>query len=576
MGRVSQSCDRHVPELPDMTSKTQKLKLLAAVVAVMGCAYPPLEERKWLEVETPNFRVLSDAGERQALVVARDMEAFHYAMKHVLEPERFDGLVPNYFYLFRDWSDYQRYSPSNVEGLFVQREDANYMVLQAFGGSGRLRRNVFHEYLHYLDRNNGAPRKPVWYREGLAEFLSSARVRGRTLEMGSPWEPAYLADQRDPEGGWTLAIPLRDLLTATTIGDTHAERRNFYIESWVLTHYLWLGVNGTDVERKDRLDCYLERVRIGGEPERVFRDSFGATFGETERALVDYVALKKLPRRNIELPGPPPPSAARVRVLSGVEVRSRLADLDVQLRRGQARWARSQLDSALAESPDHVPSLATLGRLQSWEDHDAANETFQHALRLAPEDPRLHLYHADHLLGWALDLQATGGDDDAGESHRLRVAARQHYETFTRLRPELAAGYRGVGLTYFLWKADAGAGVEWFEKARRRRPTDDQTALVLGVLYERTGEIDLATDLYAEVARWAASSALRDQAQQLRDQAQQLLDNAEAVRGTAHPDTLGSSQQLLSDDAADRGSDARSEGVCHSESTQRGSTPPPE
>ena len=74
--------------------------------------------------------------------------------------------------------------PPQSAGFFSLGQRRNYAVINGKNRDLDAADVLFHEYVHYVLRNENALAYPAWYDEGLAEFLSTVRVREDRVEMG--------------------------------------------------------------------------------------------------------------------------------------------------------------------------------------------------------------------------------------------------------------------------------------------------------------------------------------------------------------------------------------------------------
>src|SRR5215213_2304452 len=168
----------------------------------------------WLSVRSQNFLVEGEARERDLRRVASRLEEYRAAFSRVFPDEHFDTGVPTAVVVFPDDSTYAPFKPllagrtaSNVAGYFQPGADVNYITIVLDRESERDPATLLHEYTHLLVDNHFRA-APLWLKEGLAEFYSTARVSegGRRLTLGEAPEQRV----RELRGGRAL-IPLGTL-----------------------------------------------------------------------------------------------------------------------------------------------------------------------------------------------------------------------------------------------------------------------------------------------------------------------------------------------------------------------------
>src|SRR5438874_9901637 len=248
------------------------------VLLVLACAFAlsarPAAAAVWTILQSSNFIVLGDAGERSLRDVALRLEQFWAVIGRLVPRVKLSASVPTIVVVFGSDKTYEPFRPRyqgksvQVSGYFVQAADANYVTLTTNTDDDGFR-IVCHEYTHFLiGYSMTAP--PVWLNEGLAEFYSTFALKsdGKGAFIGRPI-PDHIRALRE------RFIPLHELMTVDRASPLYNEgdrRSIFYAESWALIHYLLMEVR----DGRDRINRYLAAV-TGGEPlERAFVTAFGA------------------------------------------------------------------------------------------------------------------------------------------------------------------------------------------------------------------------------------------------------------------------------------------------------------
>src|SRR6185295_4590710 len=98
-----------------------------------------------------------------------------------------DTAVPTYVWLAprKVWNRYL--APSRaILGEFAPRRFANYLIINADIGRDGLRGGVQHEYTHFFLRTQFGGLYPLWFDEGLAEILGSARLKYDRATLSQP------------------------------------------------------------------------------------------------------------------------------------------------------------------------------------------------------------------------------------------------------------------------------------------------------------------------------------------------------------------------------------------------------
>ena len=267
-------------------------RLLAAVtwlVAVQAAAAGPAvaPQKNWLELTTPNFRVIGGAGEGALRRVAGRLEQFREALGILFPNAVLVSSVPTTVIVFRGPKEYEPFTPlyngkpKELTGYFLAGRTVNYVTLAA-GGADDFG-IIYHEYVH-LVMNNTMRDVPLWYNEGLAEYYATFEVTpgGREALLGR-LQAQHVLRLREQ---W---LPLPALLSVGHDSPYYNERDKmsvFYAESWALVHYLVLGH-----ERKyaKSIGTFVAELADGKALDEACTRAFGITPATLERELRSYV-----------------------------------------------------------------------------------------------------------------------------------------------------------------------------------------------------------------------------------------------------------------------------------------------
>lgn len=216
----------------------------------------------WVRVETPNFVVFGEIGERRTAEIAMEFERFREALIRLLpRASNTRAPVPTLVFVFGSKKSYQPFQPTRngktieVSGYFTADDQKNVITLLAQGSDAGLH-TVFHEYAH-LVVTNVTRRVPAWLNEGLAEFYSTFQIAGggRGATIGTPiGHHLQLLNE-------SALMRLEDLLavdSASAVDESH-RRTLFYAQSWALVHMLLTQ----DAGRAQDLTRYLGLVTSG-------------------------------------------------------------------------------------------------------------------------------------------------------------------------------------------------------------------------------------------------------------------------------------------------------------------------
>jgi hypothetical protein len=238
---------------------------------------PPRSEpaTEWVRVESPNFVVFGEAGEKRTREYAAEFERFREALGRVVPGAAIRPAAPTVVFVFKNADTFAPYrplyngKPVQVGGYFAGAADLDVIMLAA-GGRDEAIRTVYHEYSHLITTNM-VRGLPAWLGEGLAEYYSTFEVRadGKQAMLGGII-PAHLIRLNTER-----LLPLEELLTIehdSPLYNEGSKRSMFYAQSWALVHML---LNG----EKDRSAPFNEYVRLAaaGQPPL---EAWAAVFGK--------------------------------------------------------------------------------------------------------------------------------------------------------------------------------------------------------------------------------------------------------------------------------------------------------
>jgi len=216
------------------------VRFFAGVLALVAAFAPRLlahnhtenmTTTSWSLIRSPHFEIYSQSGAtsaRAALLWFEQLRAFFNQLGVQAEqhaPLRVIG--------FRSTAEYETYRlRPTADAYYVGTETRDYIVMPAFTASEFP--IAAHEYAHALLHRDGL-RLPLWFEEGLAEYLSTVRIREQHSQLGGV-NPAHLETLQ--RNAW---IPLPQLLAAAHESATRQDRHQtalFYAESWALVDML--------------------------------------------------------------------------------------------------------------------------------------------------------------------------------------------------------------------------------------------------------------------------------------------------------------------------------------------------
>ena len=144
----------------------------------------------WVEVRSPNFIIVSNAGEKQARRTAIQFEQIHTLFRDGLAvAQGHPSPVITVFALKDEKSlgdllpDYWTKGHMHPSGVFAYRMYQYYAAVNLEAQGTNPFATMYHEYYHSLTMPY-FPELPIWLSEGLADFFGESQVNGNVATMG--------------------------------------------------------------------------------------------------------------------------------------------------------------------------------------------------------------------------------------------------------------------------------------------------------------------------------------------------------------------------------------------------------
>ena len=267
---------------------------LTAVFAVCVSAAAMAADDRWIEVKSPHFTVVSNAGDKTARNVAWQFEQIRAAIQAGWPWARVQLDRPVMVVAAKDEASMKLLVPQYWEkgdrdtrpaSVFNTSADRHFIAMRS-----DLRADdtdginpYFASYWSYsaLTLNNAFERPlPLWFRSGLAEVLSNSIVRDSEIQFGRaiPW---HLVALQGPRLRLSELIALDARSPYYTSGAT---RSNFDAQCWGVMHYMLFG-RGED--RVDRVNQLATLLLAGKSSADAIQEVFGSVDG-LEQAYLQY------------------------------------------------------------------------------------------------------------------------------------------------------------------------------------------------------------------------------------------------------------------------------------------------
>ena len=436
----------------------------AALLLVLACA-TPLREQRWYEVSSDRFTVVSNLELDEVKKLVLSLEQFHALVTVTTNLRDYESPIPTEIVAFKSRSQLAKFTGArDVAGVFIPGLRSNLVLLAESGTRLSATDVVRHEYVHYVVANGSDARVPLWYNEGFAEFLSTARVSDGKMVVGGV--PRIRADwiQR---GIW---LDARTLIETSNLSELRrSDIGMFYAQAWLLVHYLNLD-RQSDQKMIDGLNRYTALLGRGADPVEAFEQGFGEDVDSLNERLRNTASGRH--GSGLQLVGMDVDKLAydreppRVRDLAPGDVSLALAR--VCLRYGDWDCVRERAKRAVEAAPSNARAHAMLGDgykvAKEW---DQAESSFRRALELAGDDPMVRLDWGEYLLSRAYD---TPGED---ERRKLLGEARETFRALLAANERNPEAWTVLAQTYGLPGEDLSRALPAIDRAFEQLPSSD-------------------------------------------------------------------------------------------------------
>ena len=444
----------------------------------------------WVEVRSPNFIILSNAGEKQARRTAIQFEQIHTLFREGLAvAQGHPSPVITIFALKDEKSlsellpDYWTKGHMHPSGVFAYRMYQYYAAVNLEAQGTNPFATMYHEYYHSLTMPY-FPELPVWLSEGLADFFGESQVNGNVATMGVA-DPALIEELRHNK-----LIPL-DVLFHVDASSPYYNEENkvsvFYAESWALTHYLMIGDKQT--HRQMLLD-YASALASGSSPDQAAAKAFG-DLKKLQDDLSRYIGKFSFSYFQMKAPAELAPAELHVRELTDAEEEANRGGFFAVRRRPEAKQI---LQNAVNLDPKLALAHQNLGIEEYFEgNRDSALTSISEAERL---DPKNGL--ARYLRAYLTFFGAGGFPQDSQIEEDLRQSV--------ALKPDFAPANALLGLYLSSRRQNADEALAYAKKAVSLEPGNTEFIYDLAQVLAQMQRFDEA-QYVAERARGNSQNA---------------------------------------------------------------------
>src|SRR5208337_5117610 len=361
---------------------------------------------QWVEVRSPNFSVITDAGDKRGRDVALHFEQMRSVFGKLMTKANVNLPVPLQIVAFRSTKEMRQMSPifsgkpTELAGLFQGGDDRSFIMLDMSVENPWS--VVFHEYAHQLMNGNLSAQTDPWFEEGFAEYFSSIEVDNKQASVGKIPEDTYRILQQ--EGMMRIADLFRVRQYSKTYNESGDHRNTFYAESSLVVHYLY------DNKLVPKLVEYFDAVfNQKKSVEEAMQQTLGMTPEQFDKVLNDYLLSGRYGYYHVTTPSGIVEAQFTETPVSAADARAVLADIHAHSPDHHAR-ALGEFEDVLKTDPNNALALRGLGYAYLQQrDFEHARRYFQQAAERDSKDPRVHYYNA-------LLMNRTGGPVDEEKS----------------------------------------------------------------------------------------------------------------------------------------------------------------
>jgi len=373
--------------------------LLSLCLAALTLASPAGVNAKdaWIEVQSPHFKVVSNAGENQARKIADQFEQFREVFHSAFPKLRVDLGKPLVIFAVKNEDTLKLLLPGYWEvkgrmhpaGIFAPGEARHFVAVRTDIETDNPYEVVYHEYTHAV-MNLNFQGLPIWLGEGLAEYFGNSTIHDKEVEIGKI-PPSHLQVLQT-----SRLIPIDALLQADATSPYYNEQNRasvFYAESWAIVHYLLMD---PAARKRQLLSNFLASWNATGNQV----DAAAKTFGDLKKfssAMEGYARQQTFYVGHVSTAIRGNQKSYSSRSLPPGEVAAEEALFYMQTQR--AKEARASTTEALHADPNLALAHEASGLIAYHEgDYATAEKEFSRSLESSPSSYVSYFFAAQARL----------------------------------------------------------------------------------------------------------------------------------------------------------------------------------
>jgi tetratricopeptide (TPR) repeat protein len=443
-------------------------RLLPPLLALSTVPLTFAGDASWIEITSPHFSVVTDAGEKRGRETAMRFEQMRAVFGALMTKANVNIPIPLQIVAFRNSKELRQFvplwngKPVELVGLFQGGEDRSFIMLDM--ATENPWSVVFHEYAHQLMNGVLSARVDPWFEEGFAEYFSTIEVDSKEARVGKIPEDEYRVLQQ--QGMMKVSDLFRVQQNSSTYNESGSHRTVFYAESGIVVHYLY------DNSLIPQLSKYfLLKLDQNVPVENAIQQSLGMSAPEFDRALRNYVSSGRYKYFPIPTPANIVSSEYAVRPLSPADSGAVMADIHLHSPDYHEK-AIAEFQEILKTDPNNAAAARGLGYayLQK-QDYAQAGDYFKRAVQADSKDPRVHYYSA---------LMMSREGDFANHSDLPEMI--KQLETAIALDPNFADPYSLLAFAQ-MYNGDPAKGLATIQNAVALSPRNEIYQFDLAQMY---------------------------------------------------------------------------------------------
>lgn len=509
----------------------------------------PADHRdSWIEIQSPHFTVLSNAGEYEGRKAALEFEEIRALFLHLYPTLRVDSGKPTIVFAIKNEDSLKLFMPSygqnsksmHIGGFYHPTYDKNFAIIRTdTRGTGPLgNHTLYHEYTHAYFRYNFRG-LPLWLDEGLAEFYGNTSIESNQSGVGMPNETQLRTLKN------SRFLPIDQLLTidrTSPLYNTSEHAGIFYSESWALVHYLIISA---DVRGQDLINKYLRALHATDDPIEAANQTFGDLKRFSEK-LDNYIRQFSFQYERVQLQSKLSEKDFTARKLSAAE--GILGQADFLLRSGhlpEGLELLHEVEKLDAATPGYHSELGHYHLLKA--DYANAEKELQLAIAANPNDVSAHVDMASLYLR----------RDNYTKESTLKI--RSELEKVLSVSPDFPAAHAFLSIAYAQDPAkDTDRAFKEARRASELEPGNLAYFIDIGKALLAAGRIPDARKIAETAQRVATTTGDRNQATSFTKQIDYKENHPQEAANTKSAEGETPAQDAASAEAT--GSAAHAEG----------------